>query len=147
LITGSSAAMRFPVDSGFIPGTLAENRGPLGALILVEEPTFPGCRVGTRPIGALRLADGATKSHTIVTVPCGDPQWSPVSDVTELAGALRAEIRHFFEISRDLEPSRTVPVGDFVKRAEALVVSEEGAARFHRSAGTSGLPAAIPLTP
>jgi inorganic pyrophosphatase len=43
------SATVYPADYGFIPGTLAEDGDPLDALVLVEEPTFPGCHVMARP--------------------------------------------------------------------------------------------------
>ena len=35
---------RYPDDYGFIEGTLGEDGDPLDALVLLEEPTFPGCQ-------------------------------------------------------------------------------------------------------
>ena len=37
--------MSYPADYGFIEGTLGEDGDPLDALVLVGEPTFPGCRI------------------------------------------------------------------------------------------------------
>lgn len=34
----------YPADYGFVDGTLGEDDDPLDALVLLEEPTFPGCR-------------------------------------------------------------------------------------------------------
>ena len=34
---------RVPYDYGFIEGTLGQDGDPLDALVLVSEPTFPGC--------------------------------------------------------------------------------------------------------
>ena len=33
----------YPADYGFIEDTLGEDGDPLDALVLLEEPTFPGC--------------------------------------------------------------------------------------------------------
>jgi inorganic pyrophosphatase len=34
---------RYPADYGCIEHTLADDSDPLDALVLLEEPTFPGC--------------------------------------------------------------------------------------------------------
>ena len=41
-------AMAYPADYGFVEGTLAEDGDPLDALVLVSDPTFPGCRIRVR---------------------------------------------------------------------------------------------------
>jgi inorganic pyrophosphatase len=50
-------ATQYPADYGFVPDTLAEDGDPLDALVLVEEPTFPGCLIRSRPIGMFRMTD------------------------------------------------------------------------------------------
>ena len=35
----------YPADYGFIEGTLGQDGDPLDALVLVSEPTFPGCLI------------------------------------------------------------------------------------------------------
>jgi inorganic pyrophosphatase len=37
------SSMMYPADYGFIPETLALDGDPLDVLVLVNEPTFPGC--------------------------------------------------------------------------------------------------------
>ena len=44
---------RYPLDYGFIPDTLAEDADPLDALVILDEPTFPGCLVLARPVGSV----------------------------------------------------------------------------------------------
>ena len=39
------SSVHYPADYGFIPETKAPDGDPLDVLIIVEEPTFPGCRV------------------------------------------------------------------------------------------------------
>src|SRR5437667_103723 len=50
-------ATRYPTDYGFFPETLAEDGDPLDALVLVSDPTFPGCHVRARPIGIFWMED------------------------------------------------------------------------------------------
>ena len=44
----------YPADYGFVPETLAEDGDPLDVLVLLSEPTFPGCHVDARPQGHRR---------------------------------------------------------------------------------------------
>ena len=50
---------RYPSDYGYIEGTLAEDGDPLDALVLVGEPTFPGCWILATPVGVDWDGDGA----------------------------------------------------------------------------------------
>ena len=52
-------ATQYPADYGFFPGTLGEDGDPLDALVLLDEPTFPGCRVRVRPVGVFWMRDEA----------------------------------------------------------------------------------------
>jgi inorganic pyrophosphatase len=45
--------MIFPYDFGFIPETEGEDGDPLDVLVLIDEPTFPGCQVECRLIGVI----------------------------------------------------------------------------------------------
>ena len=47
----SSRPQWYPADYGFVPDTLAEDGDPLDTLVLLEDPTFPGCVVRARPVG------------------------------------------------------------------------------------------------
>jgi inorganic pyrophosphatase len=49
--------VHYPADYGFVPDTLAEDGDPIDALVLLAEPTFPGCLIRTRIVGLLRTTD------------------------------------------------------------------------------------------
>jgi Inorganic pyrophosphatase len=48
---------RCPADYGFFEDTLADDGDPLDALVLLDEPTFPGCLTNCRVIGMFRMRD------------------------------------------------------------------------------------------
>jgi len=50
-------ATRYLLGYGFVPGTLAEDGDPLGALVMLEEPAFPGCLMLARPVAVFWLQD------------------------------------------------------------------------------------------
>jgi len=103
----------YPADYGFVPDTLAEDGDPLDALVLLDEPTFPGCLVECRPVGVFSMTDEKGPDAKIIAVACGDPMWAEVRDVEGLPTNLRLEIPHFFEVYKDLEPDKMTEVGGF----------------------------------
>src|SRR5215217_839239 len=52
-----SSAVFYNFDYGFIEGTRADDGDHTDALLVIDEPTFTGCRVWARPIGGLEMRD------------------------------------------------------------------------------------------
>jgi inorganic pyrophosphatase len=118
----------YPADYGFVEGALGGDGDPLDALVLVGDPTFPGCRIRVRIVGVFRMVDEEGPDEKLLCVPLRDPLWSETRDVGDIPGAFRAEIEQFFKIYKDLEgvATRTAGFGD---RIEALQVLEEARER------------------
>ena len=112
-------SMTYPADYGFIEGTLGEDGDPLDALVLVGDPTFPGCRIRVRPIAVFHMVDEKGPDAKIICVPIGDPLWSAVADLGDIPQAFRDEIEHFFDVYKTLEKKKTETHG-YGDRAEAL---------------------------
>lgn len=115
-------ATQYPADYGFVPDTLAEDGDPLDVLVLLDEPTFPGCHVRVRPIGVFHMRDEAGPDEKILAVPARDPRWEAISDLADLSGMqdhLLEEIAHFFEVYKDLEPGKRSMLGDWTGRGDA----------------------------
>ena len=68
-------------DYGFIPETLAEEGDPLDAMVMLEEPTFPGCLVTARPIGVSWMHDEHGPDAKVLTVPAQDPRYAGLQDL------------------------------------------------------------------
>jgi inorganic pyrophosphatase len=118
----------YPADYGFVEGTLGEDGDPLDALVLVGDPTFPGCRIRVRTVGVFHMVDEKGTDDKLVCVPLRDPLWAGIRDLHDIPEAFRAEIEQFFKVYKDLEglPVRTAGYGD---RTEAMRVLEEARAR------------------
>ncbi len=99
--------MHYPGDYGFIPGTLAEDGDPLDIIVLVEEPSFPGCLIEVRPIGLLNMIDENELDQKVLGVPNRSPRFEEIHAVDQLAPHVRREFEHFFEIYKELEGKRT----------------------------------------
>ncbi len=124
-------AVRYPADYGFIEGALGEDGDYLDALVLVGEPTFPGCRIHARPVGLFRMWDEKGRDEKIICVPFRDPVWSHVQELDDLQSTIRAEIEHFFTIYKDLEEKKVGTEG-FAGREEALQVIAEARDRLSK---------------
>src|SRR5713101_2330857 len=90
------ASIHYPTDYGYVPGTLGEDGDPLDALVIVHEPTFPGCHIRTRPIGMLDMADEHGRDHKILGVPDSDPRFGSMTDLDSLEPHWLVEIDNFF---------------------------------------------------
>ena len=128
-------ATRYPAEYGFLSGTLGCDGDPLDALVLTEAPTFPGCVISARPIGMFVMDDEHGSDNKIVTVPAGDPRWKHLQDVGDLPVYTRAEIQHFFEVYKQLEPGKLVTGTRWASRDEALSEIADAAERLQRGAG------------
>jgi inorganic pyrophosphatase len=107
-------ATTYPADYGFIPDTLGGDGDPLDALVLLEDPVFPGVWVDARPVGVLYMRDEAGEDAKIICVPPREPRWQQVDDLADMTPELVNEIQHFFEVYKALEPgksSSTVGIG------------------------------------
>lgn len=124
------AATVYPAEYGFFPHTLAEDGDPLDALVLLEDPTFPGCHIRARPVGVLEMADEAGRDLKVLCVPAGDPRWSHIDDIGDVDEFLLAEVRHFFTVYKDLEPGKASTLGDWTGRTDALAAIEDAQRRY-----------------
>jgi inorganic pyrophosphatase len=105
------SSVHYPTDYGFIAGTLALDGDALDALVVVEEPTFPGCHVMARPIGVLDMRDEKGPDHKILAVPIGDPRYADIFDLKGIGQHWLREIENFFQTYKALEPKWTDVVG------------------------------------
>jgi len=120
----------YPGDYGFIPQTLAEDGDPLDVLILVVQPTFPGCLVVARPIGMLKMIDDGLPDDKILAVPVGEPAYADIHSQTQIFPHTLRTISHFFETYKLLEGKRTSTQG-WVDGAAARESIVESLARFN----------------
>jgi len=100
-------AMQYPAEYGFFANTLGEDGDPLDALVLLQEPTFPGCHVMARAVAVFWMTDEKGPDAKVLCVPSHDPRWNDVRDVTDVAESLRDEIAHFFDFYKTIEPGKT----------------------------------------
>jgi inorganic pyrophosphatase len=110
---------RYPHDYGFIENTLGLDGDPLDALVLIEEPTFPGCLIKCRAIGMFRMTDEAGGDDKVLCVPAEDPRKDLYQDIEDVPEFDKLEIQHFFEVYKDLEPGKSVEGATWVGKVAA----------------------------
>ncbi|MCA9398837.1 MAG: inorganic diphosphatase [Candidatus Omnitrophica bacterium] len=125
------SSVHYPTDYGFIPDTLALDGDPLDALVLVTEPTFPGCYIESRPIGLFKMTDEKGPDEKVMCVPIRDPLWNHIHSLDEVAPHLLLEIEHFFHVYKDLEEKKTAVEG-WHDVKEAVKIIQESRERYKK---------------
>ena len=127
------SATVYPADYGFIPETLGEDGDPLDALVLLEEPTFPGCHVRARVVGVFWMSDEKGPDAKLLCVPGHDPRWAEIEDLDDLRTRqpmLLEEIEHFFEVYKKLEPGKDTETRGWEGADAAVREVDAARARF-----------------
>ncbi len=117
------SAVHYPTDYGFVPGTKASDGDPVDALVMIEEPTFPGCLVRVRLIGLLMIEDGKDVTEPkLLTVPINEPRFAEYHDIADVPEHLLKEIENFFDIYKQLEKKEVKARGwQGAKQAEKML--------------------------
>jgi len=115
-----NSAVFYNFDYGYVTGTLSEDGDPTDALLLIDEPTFPGCHVWARPIGCLEMSDEKGVDFKILCVAVADPHQRHVNRLEDVRPHRLVEIEHFFQTYKLLEDKTVEVIGwDNLERALA----------------------------
>lgn len=126
------SSVHYPSDYGFIPETLALDGDPLDALVLLWEPTFPGCLIEAKPIGMFMMKDENLPDEKILCVPVKDPLWNHIKELSDVPPHLLKEIEHFFSIYKELEQKK-VAVEGWKDKGTAMKSIKESKERYQKS--------------
>jgi len=92
--------MAFPLPFGFVPGTLAEDGDPLDALVLVEEPTYPGIWLEGRLLGVIEAEqdeEGQTiRNDRLLTAAVSSRRYGEWHGLSDLEDGLVDDVIEFF---------------------------------------------------
>ena len=105
-------SMRYPINYGYVPHTIAGDGDPVDVLVLSQFALPPGVVVRCRPIGMLKMVDEAGEDAKLLAVPIDKilpiyRHWQKPEDMADLR---LHQIQHFFEHYKDLEPGKWVKV-------------------------------------
>lgn len=105
------SSVKYPYDYGFVPNTLADDGDPLDGMVMIDEPTFPGCVIAARPVCMLEMIDGGDRDEKILCVPDEDPRYDHVKSLKDIAPHRLEEIAEFFRSYKNLEKKETQILG------------------------------------
>ena len=120
------SSVHYPCDYGFLEGSLADDGDPLDVLVLISEPTFPGCVVRARPVGVLDMTDDKGHDYKILAVAHDDPRYEQAMELDSVSPHLLREIENFFSIYKELE-GRETEVRGWLGVQEAWEIIERAA--------------------
>jgi len=107
-----NTAMHYPCNYGYIPHTLSEDGDPVDVLVVTPVPLISGSVIRCRPLGMLKMTDEAGPDAKLLAVPVDKlcTLYRQAKKPEDMPGLLLAQIAHFFEHYKDLEPNKWVKV-------------------------------------
>lgn len=125
--------VHYPTDYGYVPETLEEDGDPIDVLVMVTNPTIPGCVIDTRIVGVLAMADDKGVDNKLLGVPVKDPRFSHVKDLKDVPPHVLREIEHFFKTYKDLE-GKTTDIRGWADAAQAAKTLAAAKANYEPAA-------------
>ena len=92
----NNVPMSYPYDYGYVPQTLCDDGDPLDALILIDEPLFPGVVVPCRAVGMLKMIDDGEGDEKLICVPVKDTTKDWIKDVDQLGDDFKHYVEYFY---------------------------------------------------
>ena len=116
-----STAMHYPCNYGYIPDTLSDDGDPVDVLVIAPFALVPGVVVRCRPIGILNMTDEAGGDQKLLAVPIDKltPIYRSIETARDLPELVLAQITHFVQHYKDLEPGKWVKVEGWGSPEEA----------------------------
>jgi len=93
----------YPADYGFIPQSIYDDGDPMDIMVLMDQPTFPGCVIPSKPIGIMGMIDSGDKDYKILAVSVNDPRYKDINNISDIPSHILKEIKEFFKTYKNLE--------------------------------------------
>jgi len=127
-----NTAMHYPCNYGYIPHTLSEDGDPVDVLVVTPVPLISGSVIRCRAIGILKMTDEAGPDAKLLAVPIDKlcTLYRHAQSPNDIPANLLAQISHFFEHYKDLEPNKWVRVEGWGGVDDAKQEIVDAVARF-----------------
>jgi inorganic pyrophosphatase len=132
-----SSAVFYNFEYGYVDHTRADDGDHTDALVLLEQPTFPGCVIRARPVGGLRMRDDKGEDFKVLCVALGDQLWAHVETLDQVSPHRLREIEHFFATYKLLE-DKQVEVDGWADADAAFAVLRDDRQRWQSEHGLHG---------
>ncbi|HEV8516073.1 MAG TPA: inorganic diphosphatase [Candidatus Limnocylindrales bacterium] len=132
-----SSAVFYNFDYGYVEGTRADDGDHTDAMLLIDEPTFTGCRVWARPVGGLEMRDEKGHDFKVLCIALADPLYQHIETLDQVTPHRLREIEHFFETYKVLE-DKEVEVYGWRDRDAALAILADDRQRWAGEQSQSG---------
>ncbi|MBI2085250.1 MAG: inorganic diphosphatase [Candidatus Aenigmarchaeota archaeon] len=106
-------------DYGFVPRTLCGDGDALDVIVLVDQPSFPGCVINARPVAMMLMKDEKGTDEKILAVPVDDSRYDEMVSMATVPAHILKEIAHFFEQYKALEKGKWAKVEGWKSAEEA----------------------------
>ncbi len=97
-----ASGLTWPYDFGFIPRTKGGDGDPLDILVLMDEPTFPGCVVPVQLLGAFEVEQNGERNDRFVGCLLASKETSLSTDgyatLSDLPQKLLGELETFLSV-------------------------------------------------
>lgn len=125
-------SMRYPINYGYVPHTVAGDGDPVDVLVVTPFPLAPGVVIRCRPVGVLKMEDDGGVDAKVVAVPVSKltPLYDKVQTTDDLPELLMKQTVHFFEHYKDLEPGKWVKTEGWANAASAEEILAKGFAAY-----------------
>ncbi len=111
--------LHYPSDYGLIPQTYYEDNDPLDIMVMINEPTYPGCVIEARPIGMFQMFDRGMPDDKVLAVPATDPIFDDYHDLGDVPRHFLQEVAHFFQTYKQLETNGNIEPRGWLNAEEA----------------------------
>ena len=122
----------YPANYGFIPRTYGDDYDPLDVLLLCSEDLEPLTLVRAYPIGVIKMIDNGRGDEKIIAIPFNDPNYNNYKDISQLPRHIFDEMRHFFEVYKNLEHKETA-VDEVRGKEEAVKIINDAIENYNKN--------------
>ncbi len=112
-------SVRYPMDYGFVPSTVADDGDPVDVILAAYDPAFPGCVIQARTIGVLDVHDKEGPDPKVFAVPRDDPRFADIQAVEDVPPQNLHEIEQFLKVYKELEGDHDVEIRGWLGVDEA----------------------------